>query len=42
MIINYPGNPDGLTYNKVELKDLARVAKELNLLLLTSLQQDLS
>jgi len=35
MIINYPGNPDGLTYNEEELKDLARVAKELNLLVIS-------
>jgi len=35
MIINYPGNPHGLTYNEEELKDLARVAKELNLLVIS-------
>jgi len=35
MIINYPGNPDGLTYSEEELKELAKVAKELNILVIS-------
>ena len=35
MIINYPGNPDGLTYTEDELKVLAKVAKELNILVIS-------
>jgi aspartate aminotransferase len=35
MIINYPGNPDGLTYTEPELKELAKVAKELNILVIS-------
>jgi aspartate aminotransferase len=35
MIINYPGNPDGLTYTEDELKELAKVAKELNILVIS-------
>lgn len=35
MIINYPGNPDGLTYNEDEIKGLAQVAKELNILVIS-------
>ncbi len=34
LILNYPGNPDGLTYTEEELTDLARVAKELDLLVI--------
>lgn len=35
MIINYPGNPDGLSYTEDELKELAKVAKELNILVIS-------
>jgi len=35
MIINYPGNPDGLTYSEDELKELAKIAKELNILVIS-------
>lgn len=35
IILNYPGNPDGLTYNEDELKQLAKVAKELNILVIS-------
>ncbi len=35
MIINYPGNPDGLTYTENELKELAKTAKELNFLVIS-------
>lgn len=35
MILNYPGNPDGLTYTEDELKELAKVAKELNILVIS-------
>jgi len=35
MIINYPGNPDGLTYTEDELNELAKLAKELNILVIS-------
>lgn len=35
MILNYPGNPDGLTYTEEELKELAKVARELNILVIS-------
>lgn len=35
MILNYPGNPDGLTYTEEELKELAKVVKELNILVIS-------
>jgi aspartate aminotransferase len=35
MIINYPGNPDGLTYTEDELIALAKVARELNILVIS-------
>lgn len=35
MILNFPGNPDGLTYTENELKELAKVAKELNILVIS-------
>jgi aspartate aminotransferase len=35
MIINYPGNPDGLSYTEDELIELAEVAKELNILVIS-------
>ena len=28
MILNYPGNPDGCSYDEAELKALAEVARE--------------
>jgi aspartate aminotransferase len=34
MILNYPGNPDGLTYTEGELKDIAKAAKALNILVI--------
>ncbi len=34
MILNYPGNPDGLTYTEDELKDIAQAAKALNILVI--------
>lgn len=35
MIINYPGNPDGLTYTKEELIQIANKARELNMLVIS-------
>ncbi len=35
LVLNYPGNPDGLTYTASELKDIAKVAKEYEVLLLS-------
>jgi aspartate aminotransferase len=35
LILNYPGNPDGLTYNASELIDLARATKSLNMLVIS-------
>ncbi len=35
MILNYPGNPDGLTYTEDELIKIAEVAKELNILVIS-------
>jgi aspartate aminotransferase len=34
MILNYPGNPDGLTYTKTELEQIAKKARELNILVI--------
>ena len=34
LILNYPGNPDGLSYSKKELQALARVAKKHNILII--------
>lgn len=34
MILNYPGNPDGLTYTKTELEQIAKKAHELNILII--------
>ncbi|MDH4295126.1 MAG: pyridoxal phosphate-dependent aminotransferase [Cyclobacteriaceae bacterium] len=34
MILNYPGNPDGLTYGEEELKEIAQVARTLNILVI--------
>ncbi|MBT8320982.1 MAG: aminotransferase class I/II-fold pyridoxal phosphate-dependent enzyme, partial [Eudoraea sp.] len=35
LILNYPGNPDGLTYSKTEIQALAHTAKELDLLVIS-------
>ncbi len=35
LILNYPGNPDGLTYTSDELKDIADVAREYEVILLS-------
>ncbi len=35
LILNYPGNPDGLTYSKTELEDLARMARSLDILVIS-------
>lgn len=35
IIINYPGNPDGLTYTEKELKELAAAARELDLIVIS-------
>ncbi|MFH0816748.1 MAG: aminotransferase class I/II-fold pyridoxal phosphate-dependent enzyme [Methanobacteriota archaeon] len=35
LVLNYPGNPDGLTYPAEELEQIAKVAKEFEILLLS-------
>ncbi|MCX9084836.1 MAG: aminotransferase class I/II-fold pyridoxal phosphate-dependent enzyme [Candidatus Methanoperedens sp.] len=35
LVLNYPGNPDGLTYTKDELKDIADVARKYEIILLS-------
>ncbi|MDR9456940.1 MAG: pyridoxal phosphate-dependent aminotransferase [Salegentibacter sp.] len=35
MILNYPGNPDGLSYTEDELKDIAQASKALNILVIS-------
>ncbi len=35
LILNYPGNPDGLTYTEAELKEIAKVARELDILVIS-------
>ncbi|NPV62720.1 MAG: aminotransferase class I/II-fold pyridoxal phosphate-dependent enzyme [Methanotrichaceae archaeon] len=35
LVLNYPGNPDGLTYTAQELHDIARVAREYEIILLS-------
>lgn len=35
VVLNYPGNPDGCTYTSSELKDLAEVAREFEVILLS-------
>ena len=35
LILNYPGNPDGLAYSETELIDIARIAKSLNMLVIS-------
>lgn len=35
LVLNYPGNPDGCTYNETELKDIAEVAKRYEIIVLS-------
>ena len=35
LVLNYPGNPDGLTYTADELKEIAKVAREYEVILLS-------
>lgn len=35
LVLNYPGNPDGLTYTANELKEIAKVARDYELILLS-------
>ncbi len=35
LILNYPGNPEGCTYNSTELKDIAAVARKYQVILLS-------
>ena len=35
MILNYPGNPDGLTYSKAEVMHIAEKARELDILVIS-------
>ncbi len=35
VVLNYPSNPDGLTYSPAELRQIARVARRYNLVLLS-------
>jgi len=35
LVLNYPGNPDGLTYDKDEIKNIADVARKYELILLS-------
>lgn len=35
LILNYPGNPDGLTYSKQELIDIAGITKSQNMLVIS-------
>ncbi len=35
LILNYPGNPDGLTYSKGELEDLTKVLRKYNVLVVS-------
>jgi len=35
LVLNYPGNPDGLTYTADELKEIAKVARDYELILLS-------
>ncbi|WP_459212305.1 pyridoxal phosphate-dependent aminotransferase [Aquimarina rhabdastrellae] len=35
MILNYPGNPDGLTYTEQELIEIAKVAREMDILVIS-------
>ena len=35
IIINYPGNPDGLTYTELELKEIARAARKLDAIVIS-------
>jgi aspartate aminotransferase len=35
LVLNYPGNPDGLTYTSDELKEIAKVAREYEVIILS-------
>lgn len=35
LVLNYPGNPDGLTYSPEELREIAKVARDYEILLLS-------
>jgi aspartate aminotransferase len=35
LVLNYPGNPDGLTYSSDELKEIAKVAREYEAIILS-------
>lgn len=35
LVLNYPGNPDGLTYTANELKEIAKVARDYEIILLS-------
>ena len=35
LILNYPGNPDGMTYTSEELKEISEVARQNNLIILS-------
>src|SRR5690606_13161959 len=35
LVLNYPGNPDGVTYEEDTLKAIARIAKENNIYILS-------
>lgn len=35
MILNYPGNPDGLTYSQIELEKIAKIARALDILVIS-------
>jgi aspartate aminotransferase len=35
LVLNYPGNPDGLTYTEEELKEIAKVAEEYEIIILS-------
>jgi len=35
LILNYPGNPDGISYTEKELRDIAQVARKYNLIILS-------
>jgi len=35
MVLNYPGNPDGLTYSKDQLKEIAAVARKNNIIMIS-------
>ncbi|VVB73006.1 Aspartate aminotransferase [uncultured archaeon] len=35
LVLNYPGNPDGLTYTERELREIAKIAREYEIILLS-------